>query len=76
MAHRRIGARSRMRRLVDVEQPLLADLGVHLRGRDRRMAEQLLHDAQVGAVVEQVRGARVPQHVRRQLVGRARAASP
>ena len=27
------------------------------------MAEQLLHDAQVGAVVEHVGGARVPEHV-------------
>jgi hypothetical protein len=29
--------------------------------------EQLLHDAQIGAVLEQVRRARVPQHVRRQV---------
>ena len=42
---------------VDLPQALLADLGVHLRRRDRGVAEQLLHDPQVGAVVEQVGGA-------------------
>ena len=55
---------ARVSRAVDLQQPLLADLRVHLRRRDRGMAEQLLHDAQVGAVVEQVGRARVAQHVR------------
>ena len=32
------------------------------------MAEQLLDDAQIGPVIEQVRGAAVAQHVRRELV--------
>ena len=51
----------------DGSQPLRRHLRVHLRRRDAGVAEQLLHDAQVGAVVEHVGRARVPQHVRRQL---------
>jgi hypothetical protein len=46
-------------------QPLARDVGVDLRGRDVGVAEQQLHHAQVGAVVEQVRGEGVAQHVRR-----------
>ena len=44
-------------------QALGGDLRVHLGRGDRGMAEQLLHDTQVGAVVEHVGGARVPEHV-------------
>ena len=46
-------------------------LRVHLRGRDRGVAEQLLHRPDVGAVVEQVGRARVAQHVRAQAVAEA-----
>ena len=57
-------AGARVGGFVDGPEPLRRDLGVHLRGRDRRVAEQLLHDAQVGTVVEHVGRARVPQDVR------------
>ena len=57
----------RMGAAVHVEQPLLRHLRVALGGADRHVAEQLLDDAQVGAVIEQVGGARVAQHVWRQL---------
>ncbi len=49
---------------VDLLQPLARDVRVNLRGRDVRMAEQQLHDAQVGAVVQQVRRERVAQRMR------------
>ncbi len=39
---------------------------VDRRRRDVGVSEQQLHDAQVGAVIEQMRRERVPQHVRRQ----------
>ena len=47
-------------------QALARDVRVDRGGRDVGVAEQQLHDAQVGAVIEQVRRERVAQHVRRQ----------
>ena len=51
---------------VDVRGPqtFAADMGVTLRGGDVGMTEQLLHGAEVGAVVEQVRGEAVAERVR------------
>ena len=46
-------------------QPLFDDMGVDLRGRDVGVAEQGLHDAQIRAVVQQVAGKGMAQHVRR-----------
>ena len=43
------------------------DGSVNLRGGELAVAEQFLHAAQVGAVIEQVRGEGVAQLVRRQL---------
>ena len=62
----------RVRLLVGPAQPVGGDVGVELRGRQRGVAEQLLHRAQVGAALEQVGGGGVPQPVRAD-VGRARA---
>ena len=42
--------------MTSVLQPLLQDVGVDLGGGDVGMAEQLLHDAQIGAVLQQVAG--------------------
>ena len=39
------------------------EMGVHLRGRDISVSQQLLHAAQVGAAFQQVRGERVTQRV-------------
>ena len=65
---RRTTAGAGMRPVVHLPQSLLTDLCVHLRRRDRRVTEELLHDPQVGTVVKQMRRARVPKHVRRQPV--------
>ena len=65
--------RPRVGVLVHRPQPLGAHQGVHLRRRDRRVAEQLLHGPDVGAVVEHVGGARVAQHVRAEPVAEADA---
>ena len=54
-----------MRRRVDLAEPVHRDQGVDLRGGDRRVAQQFLDDPDVGPAVQQVRGERVPQRVRR-----------
>ena len=53
-------------------QPLGGDVGVDLRGRGRGVAEDLLHAAQVGAALEQVRGGGVPDRVRARVPRRGR----
>ena len=55
-----------MRRVVDRLQAVAGEVGVDLRGREVGVAEQLLHDPEVGAALEEVRGVRVTQHVRMQ----------
>src|SRR3954468_1474608 len=57
-------ARPRVTGRVHLAQPINGDECVDLCGRHRRVAEQLLDDAHVGAAVEQVGGERVPQRVR------------
>ena len=52
--------------LVQLPQPLTRDVGVDRRRRDVRVAQQHLHRAQVGAVVQQVRRKGVSQRVGRQ----------
>ena len=51
---------------VQILQPLARDVGVDGGGGDVGMPQQHLHRAQIGAVVEQVRGEGVAQRVRRQ----------
>src|SRR5437867_2902388 len=53
-----------MRMVVDAPQPLCIDVAVHLRRRERAVAEQLLDRAQVGAALEQVRRERVAEAMR------------
>ena len=53
-----------MRRGIDLAQGVDGDQRVDLRGRDRRVAQQLLDHADVGTAVEQVRGEAVTQGVR------------
>ena len=55
----------RVRALEGGTQGAVAEMGVDLGRRHRRVAEQLLHDAQVGAALEQVRREGVAQDVRR-----------
>ena len=55
-----------MRLLVDLLEPLDARVGVDLRRRDRRVAEQLLHGSKIGPGVEQMRGERVAERVNAQ----------
>jgi hypothetical protein len=45
---------------MDLAQLGDAEVRVDLRGRKRRVAELLLHEAEVGAIGEQVRRAGVP----------------
>src|SRR6266446_5556757 len=46
-------------------EPLAEDMGIDLRRRDIGMAEHLLDAAQIGAVVEEMAGEGVPQHMGR-----------
>ena len=55
-------------------QTLTRHMRVNLRGRNIRMPQQHLHYAQVGAVIDEVRGERMPQSVRRQRFVDARTA--
>ena len=48
----------------DFAQRVHGDHRVDLRGGHRRVAQQFLHDADIGAAVEQMGGERMPQHVR------------
>ena len=47
-------------------QPRDLDMGIDLRRRDVGMAEHRLHAAQIGAVIEEMAGEGMPQHMRRQ----------
>ncbi len=58
---------------VDFAQAVAGDVGVDLRRADIRVAEQFLDDAQVSAMLEQVRGETVTQHVGRDVARNARA---
>ena len=59
---------------VDVPQPVAGDVRVNFRGADVRVAEQFLDDAQIRAMLQQVRREAVPQHVRRHVALHAGAA--
>ena len=50
--------------VVDCAQARDRDMGVELRGGQRRVTEQFLHDAQVRTALEQMGGRAVPQAVR------------
>ena len=56
--------RQRMQVAHQALQALLDHMGIDLRGRNIGVAEQRLHDAQIRAVVQQVAGKGVAQHVR------------
>ena len=75
---RRVGSGSRllllgprMRLVVDLGQILEVEVRVDLRAGDARVAEQLLHGAQIARRLQQVRGERVPQHVRMHVAGQS-----
>jgi hypothetical protein len=63
---------SRMGIAIGGGEPLPTDMGVALRGRHIGMTEQLLHGAQVGAPIEQMRREGVPKRMR---MGRCRRTS-
>ena len=56
-----------METFVDFKQTGAGHMGINLGGADAGVAEQFLDDPQVGAVLEQVRGKAVPEHVRRDI---------
>src|SRR6266568_740515 len=51
--------------VVDLHQPVDADVGIFLGGGERGVAEQLLNGAQVGAAFQHVGGKGMPQGMRR-----------
>src|SRR5689334_24238853 len=65
-----------MRRVVDLGERLVIEVSVNLRCRDARVAEQLLHRAQVLRRLEHMRGERVAQHVRVHALGDAGPTTP
>src|SRR5437773_11847941 len=65
---------ARMKFAVNFAQPVSSHVRVNLRRRDARVTEQFLNHAQVRAVIEQVCGETVPQHVRRDISCNARQA--
>ena len=50
-------------------EPILGDMGIDLGGGDVGMAQHLLDAAEIGAVVDQVGGEGVPEHVGGQPLG-------
>ena len=54
---------------VQLLQPFTGDMSVYLCGGNIGMAKQQLHHAQIRAVIEQMRGKRMAQRVRRQGFG-------
>ena len=65
-----------MRGTVDAQQRRLVHRGVALGGGKARVAQQVLHGAQVGAAGQQVGGETVPQRVRRRIVRQAHRQAP
>src|SRR5690606_1446989 len=65
--HRSSQARSTARMVARMQllQPCTGDVGIDLGGREVAVAQQHLHGAQIGAVVEQMRGERMAQRMRR-----------
>ena len=61
--------RQRMQIAHQALQPLFQHMGIDLRGGNIGVAEQRLHHAQIGAVVQEVAGEGVAQHVRADLRG-------
>lgn len=59
--------------MINIEEPLLRDVGVNLCGRQIAMTEQFLHAAEIGTPVQQVGGEAVPQRVRAGRIDQARA---
>src|SRR5215211_6975540 len=55
---------SRMGSVIDAAEPPAVDVGIHLRCRERAVAEQLLDHAQVGAALEQMGRECVPEAMR------------
>jgi len=53
-----------MRSVVRLLQSLGCQMRVNLRRHQMRVAEQLLHAAQIGAGIQQMRGVTVPQFMR------------
>src|SRR5579872_3061003 len=53
--------------LIDGTQPIEGQMRINLRGRDIGVPENRLDGSQVCTVLDHVRSARVPQHVRRRV---------
>src|SRR5207244_3699589 len=60
----RFVSRPRMMLLIDLSHPARRNVGVNLRGGDIGVAQDGLHRSEIGAVLNHVRGATMPKHVR------------
>ena len=60
-----------MKLLVNVTKPVARDVSVKFRGADGGVAEHFLDNAQIGAMLEEMRGETVAKHVRRDVSGHA-----
>src|SRR5438477_12420402 len=60
---------------VNLAQPAAGYVSINFSGADARVTEQFLDDAEVGAVLEQMSGKTVAQHVRGDVALDARAAN-
>ena len=58
-----------MKPLMNFPQSVAGDVCVNFRGADVRVPQQFLDHAQVRAVLQQMRGETVSQHVRRHVAG-------
>src|SRR5881227_3024361 len=61
-----LSLRQGMRRLDQPAQPLALHMRINLRRRDIGMSEHLLHASEIGAVIEQMAGKGMAQHMGRQ----------
>ena len=58
-----VALRPWMKPAVDFPEAVAGDVGVDFGGADVRVAEEFLDDAQIRAVLQEVRGETVSQHV-------------
>ena len=69
-------ALARMKFIVRLSQATARHVRVHFRGADSGVTQQLLDDAQIGPVLQQMCGEAMAQHMRRDISPNAGASNP